>query len=80
MTLFWGRCLVGAGLAAMTGLAPAQQARLDPLAPLPEGSSRSAVAQPAPPRATTPPLPPRIAPATLRDRIAAVGRAFNGRV
>ena len=61
---FW----LGIGLAATTGLAHAQQR--DPLAPLPESQARS---RPAP----IPP-PPRLAPASLRDRIAALGRAFNG--
>lgn len=61
---FW----LGIGLAASAGVAQAQQA--DPLAPLPESQVRRPAA--------TPQLPPRIAPASLRDRFAALGRAFNG--
>ena len=59
---FW----IGAGVAAFTGLAHAQPVQ-DPLAPLPETARPHATRQ-----------PPRIAPASLRDRIAALGRAFNG--
>ena len=61
---FW----LGIGFAASAGLAQAQHN--DPLAPLPESPVR---AQPV-----APPLPPRIAPAPLRERFAALGRAFNG--
>ncbi|MDP9423090.1 MAG: class A beta-lactamase-related serine hydrolase [Pseudomonadota bacterium] len=61
---FW----LGMGLAASAGLAQAQQS--DPLAPLPDSQLR---AQPASPQ-----LPPRIAPASLRERLAGLGRAFNG--
>ena len=61
---FW----LGIGLAASAGLAQAQQA--DPLAPLPDSHVRP---QPAPPQ------PPRVAPQSLRDRLAALGRAFNGK-
>ncbi|HYC96228.1 MAG TPA: serine hydrolase [Sphingomicrobium sp.] len=61
---FW----LGIGLAASAGLAQAQQT--DPLAPLPDNQFR---AQPASPQ-----LPPRIAPSSLRERLAGLGRAFNG--
>ncbi|HET9335368.1 MAG TPA: serine hydrolase [Sphingomicrobium sp.] len=71
MTSLSGRGWVGFGLAAIASLAQAQPATRDPLAPLPEGPPRPAQAQ-------STPLPPRIAPAALRDRIAALGRAFNG--
>jgi beta-lactamase class A len=69
MTSFRG--WVGFGLAAVTGLAQAQPANQDPLAPLPESRTRTPQVQPVQ-------TPPRIAPAALRDRIAALGRAFNG--
>jgi beta-lactamase class A len=61
---FW----LGIGLVASAGLAQAQQS--DPLAPLPESQFR--------PHPVAPQLPPRIAPASLRERFAALGRAFNG--
>ena len=63
---FW----IGAGLAAVAGMAQAQPVR-DPLAPLP---------LPETPRSQSAPIAPRVAPTSLRDRIAALGRAFNGRV
>jgi beta-lactamase class A len=69
------RVLVGGGLAALAGLASGQPATRDPLAPLPSGTAQ---AQPAIVRPATPQLPPRIAPAPLRDRLSALGRAFNG--
>jgi beta-lactamase class A len=56
------------GFALVAGPAQAQPAQADPLAPLPDRQARTQQAQ----------LPPRIAPASLRDRIAALGRAFNG--
>ena len=71
MTSFGVRNWVGFGLAALAGLAQAQSAAHDPLAPLPEARQR-----PAPAPSTQ--LLPRIAPQALRDRIAALGRAFNG--
>ncbi len=71
MTSLSCRFWFGVGFAAMAGLAQAQSAKSDPLAPLPEAAPVRA--QPAPAQ-----LPPRIAPASLRDRIAAIGRAFNG--
>ena len=71
MASFSCRFWFGAGFVAMAGLAQAQSAQKDPLAPLPEAAP--ARAQPVPAQ-----LPPRIAPASLRDRIAGLGRAFNG--
>jgi beta-lactamase class A len=69
MTSVSYRFLVGIGLAASASLASSQSVRNDPLAPLPPGAVRPAPAvQP----------PPRIAPASLRDRLAALGRSFNG--
>lgn len=70
MTSLWCRCWLGLGLAASAGLAEAQPAASDPLAPLPD----------VPPRAQplSPQLPPRLATASFRERIAALGRAFNG--
>jgi beta-lactamase class A len=68
MTSLSCRFWLGIGLTASAGLAQAQQS--DPLAPLPERQIR--------PQPVSPPLPPRIAPASLRDRLAALGRAFNG--
>jgi beta-lactamase class A len=68
MTSYSRRFWLGIGLAASAALAQAQQT--DPLAPLPERQVR---AQPISPQ-----LPPRIAPASLRDRLAGLGRAFNG--
>src|SRR5262245_34161827 len=64
---FWS----GVCVAALSGLAQANSAQSDPLAPLPEAPA-------ARPQAAPIQLPPRIAPASLRDRIAAIGRAFNG--
>jgi beta-lactamase class A len=57
-------------LVAATGLAHGQSARRDPLAPLPPSAIPT---QPVPLQS-----PPRIAPASLRDRIASLGRRFNG--
>ena len=76
MTSFSYRFLVGAGLTALAGLAQGQSTARDPLAPLPSvtPSPPPAIARPAAPQ-----LPPRIAPAAFRDRISALGRAFNGR-
>jgi beta-lactamase class A len=64
---FW----VGIGLAASAGLAQAQQT--DPLAPLPDSRVRAPANAPQASQ-----LPPRIAPASLRERLAGIGRAFNG--
>jgi len=76
MTSFSCRFLVGAGLTALAGLAQGQSTAGDPLAPLP---SNMASPPPAIARPAVLQLPPRIAPAPLRDRISALGRAFNGR-
>ena len=73
MTSLLGRLWLGAGIAATAGLAPAQQVSNDPLAPLPESAPRAQTAT------ATAPLPPRIAPASLRDRLNALGRSFNGK-
>jgi beta-lactamase class A len=70
MTSRWCQLLLGTGLIALPGLADALPARTDPLAPLPPSTAR---AQPAPVQ-----LPPRIAPASLRYRLDALGRAFDG--
>ena len=61
---------LGMVLAASGSLAQAQPAPSDPLAPLPDVALRN--------RQVAPQKPPRLASATLRDRIAALGRAFNG--
>ena len=71
MTSLSRRFWLGAVVAATAGFAQAQSALKDPLAPLPEGASR------AQPRSVQ--LPPRIAPASLRDRLANLGRSFNGK-
>lgn len=71
MTSLWCRSWLGLGLAASTGIAHAQQASSDPLAPLPDVQARAQAGQSQ--------LPPRLATPALRDRIAALGRAFNGR-
>jgi beta-lactamase class A len=68
MTSHSSRFWMGLGLATIGGLAQAQSATSDPLAPLPD----RAIQQPAQ-------LPPRVAPSGLRDRISTLGRAFNGR-
>jgi len=68
MTSHSSRFWMGLGLATVAGLAQAQSATGDPLAPLPD----RAVQQPAQ-------RPPQVAPSNLRDRIASIGRAFNGR-
>ena len=70
MTSLSYRVVLGLGLAAAAGTANSQQGVKDPLAPLPPSTT-----------VTQPPslvLPPRIAPASLRERITALGRAFNG--
>ena len=69
MTSVSGRFLVGIGLAASASLASSQSVRNDPLAPLPPNAVRATPALPA---------PPRISPASLRDRISALGRSFDG--
>jgi beta-lactamase class A len=69
MTSVSCRFLVGIGLATSASLASSQSVRNDPLAPLPPGATRPAPAIQA---------PPRIAPASLRDRISALGRSFDG--
>ena len=69
MTSVSYRFLLGIGLAASASLASSQSVRSDPLAPLPPGTSR-----PVP----TVQAPPRIAPAALRNRLSALGRAFDG--
>jgi beta-lactamase class A len=66
------RSLFGFGLFA-AGCAYGQPAARDPLAPLPEQPTASQ------PVVNSLVLPPRVAPASLRDRITALGRAFNGR-
>ncbi len=65
------RFLIGLGLAATASLASSQSARRDPLAPLPPGEARALPA--------AAPFVPRIAPASLRERLAALGRSFNGK-
>jgi len=69
------RFLIGVGLAGTAALAHGQSAPPDPLAPLPAGTASVQTAA----RTTAVQPPPRIAPASLRDRITALGRAFNGR-
>jgi beta-lactamase class A len=69
MTSLSFRLALGIGLAAAAGAANCHQAR-DPLAPLPPSS--------AAPKSQSLALPPRIAPASLRERVTALGRAFNG--
>jgi len=71
MTSLSCRFWFGIGVAAVGGLAQAQSAQQDPLAPLPQAAPVRP--QPAPAQ-----MPPRVAPASLRDRLAALGRAFNG--
>jgi beta-lactamase class A len=72
MTSLSRRFWLGAGIAAVAGLAQAQSTAKDPLAPLPEGTARA--------RPTVQvPVPPRIAPSSLRDRLTSLGRRFNGR-
>jgi beta-lactamase class A len=62
--------MLGMGLVVAGGLGQSQPVARDPLAPLPQGATA-----PQPPPLV---LPPRIAPAGLRDRIATLGRGFNG--
>ena len=62
------RFLAVAGLVAVTGLAHAQPAGNDPLAPLPTLRSLPAAIGPA-----------ASAPSLLRDQVAALGRSFDGR-
>ena len=70
MTSLSCRFILGASVALASGLAQAQSATNDPLAPLPERAVRN---QPATQ------LPPRIAPASLRQRIESLGRGFDGK-
>ena len=70
MTSLSYRVVLGFGLAAAAGTANCQQAR-DPLAPLPPTATAT--------QSQSLLLPPRIAPASLRERVTALGRAFNGR-
>ena len=70
MTSLSYRLWLGFGLVAATAASHGQPAPKDPLAPLPPGAVGS--------RPSSPVLPPRIAPASLRDRIADLGRRFNG--
>jgi len=71
MTSLSCRFWLGAGIAAVAGLAHAQATAKDPLAPLPEGAARA--------QSQTPAQPPRIAPESLRDRLTSLGRSFNGK-
>ena len=72
------RALAGVGLTLVAGLASGQSTRNDPLAPLPQTPSSDPgnrpTIQPAPAVA-----PIRQGPAALRDRVAALGRAFDGK-
>src|SRR5687768_10750192 len=76
MTPRWGKLILGlttAG-AAVAGTAMAHsKLQQDPLAPLPPGTAR-----PTLPPVITPRAIPG-APAELRERIASLGRAFNGK-
>jgi beta-lactamase class A len=72
MTSLSCRFWLGIGFAAVAGLAQARSAQSDPLAPLPE-------AAPARAQVAAAQLPPRVAPSSLSGRLAALGRAFNGR-
>jgi beta-lactamase class A len=70
MTSLSYRVVLALGLSAAAGTASSHQDGRDPLAPLPPSTA-----------AVQPPslvLPPRIAPASLRERVTALGRAFNG--
>ena len=62
------RFLAAVGLVALTGLARAQPTANDPLAPLPTIRSQPAPIAPA-----------ASAPSLLREQVAALGRAFDGR-
>ena len=71
------RYLTGLGLTLMAGLASGQSTLNDPLAPLPQVPPSQPIIRPTiqPPT----PAPIRPGPAALRDRVAALGRAFDGR-
>jgi beta-lactamase class A len=71
MTSISCRFCLAAGLIVLTGLAQAQSAPADPLAPLPDRQVRS--------QSPTRQLPPSIAPSSLRDRLNALGRSFDGK-
>ncbi|HVF37600.1 MAG TPA: serine hydrolase [Sphingomicrobium sp.] len=73
MTLSVSRMLIGAGFALVASMAQGQSTQLDPLAPLPPLPPSAVLPSPAPLQ----PVPP-IAPASLRGRLNALGRAFNG--
>ena len=70
------RFLTGLGLTALAGLASGQSTPNDPLAPLPQAPTPQTG-----PRPTISPAvgPVRQSPSSLRDRIGALGRAFDGR-
>ena len=70
MTSLSYRVVLGLGLAAAAGTGNSQQGARDPLAPLPPTTAAI--------QAPSLVLPPRIAPASLRERVTALGRAFNG--
>jgi beta-lactamase class A len=72
MTLLSYRSLFGLGLFA-AGCAQGAPLARDPLAPLPDKPTGNQ------PTVNSLVLPPRVAPASLRDRITALGRAFDGR-
>ena len=68
------RLLTGIGLAAVAGLAQGQAVGNDPLAPLPTPVVRAPPAQSPAVAASA-----GIGPTMLRDRVGALGRAFDGR-
>jgi len=71
MTSLSCRFCLGAGLAVLTGLAQAQSATSDPLAPLPDRPVRT--------QASPAQIPPRIGPSGLRETIDRLGRRFDGK-
>ena len=74
MTSKAGRFLITVALVALAGQAQGQSLANDPLAPLPPSVAR--VDRPA---VRAPSTPLRASPASLRDRLASLGRAFNGK-
>ncbi|WP_324805976.1 serine hydrolase [Sphingomonas sp. LY29] len=73
------RLLIAAGLVAAAGPASTQSLANDPLAPLPPVTRTNSPTPQPPMLGRAPGGQTSLAPAALRDRVGALGRAFNGR-
>ena len=72
------RFLTGLSLTTMAGLASGQSTPNDPLAPLPQSPTPQTATRPVILPSAVAPIRP--GPASLRDRVGALGRAFDGKV